>query len=223
MIPNNVWIIIPAYNEANNISRVLESLLKQTKNIVVIDDCSQDQTIALVKKYPVYLVKHQINRGQGAALQTGHDFALKKGAEIVVHFDADGQMQVKDIPKIIEPIIKEQVDVVFGSRFLGAKSKIPWTKKYLILKPAIIFNWLMTGIKLSDVHNGFRALSAKALKKIRFQQDRMAHATEILELIRQADLKYTEVPVEIIYNQYGQGMVGGLKIIRDLILAKILK
>ena len=223
MIPNNVWIIIPAYNEANNISRVLESLLKQTKNIVVIDDCSQDQTIALVKKYPVYLVKHQINRGQGAALQTGHDFALKKGAEIVVHFDADGQMQVKDIPKIIEPIIKEQVDVVFGSRFLGAKSKIPWTKKYLILKPAIIFNWLMTGIKLSDVHNGFRALSAKALKKIRLQQDRMAHATEILELIRQADLKYTEVPVEIIYNQYGQGMVGGLKIIRDLILAKILK
>ncbi|MCX6746112.1 MAG: glycosyltransferase family 2 protein, partial [Candidatus Parcubacteria bacterium] len=191
------------------------------QNIVVVNDASTDHTRKIVDTLGVYLLDHLVNRGQGAALQTGTEFALKKGAAIIVHFDADGQMQAKDIYRIITPILDGQAEIVFGTRFLGKKSKIPWTKKYFILKPALIFNWFFTGIKLSDAHNGFRALSRQAANAIKITQDGMAHATEILDQVRAHDLNYTEVPVEIVYNQYGQRFLSGFKIIRDLIFAKI--
>ena len=222
-LPNSVWIIIPAYNEQENIKQVLKALLEVTANIVVVNDCSKDMTKKYVRAMPVTLLNHLVNRGQGAALQTGTEFALKKGAEIIVHFDADGQMQVKDIFKIIKPIENQQAEIVFGSRFLNQDLKIPWTKKYLILKPAIVFNWIFTGVKLSDAHNGFRALSKKAAQKIKITQDGMAHATEILEQTRIKNLKYQEIAVEIIYNQYGQGLRSGFKIIKDLVFARFIK
>jgi len=223
MLNEKVWIVIPAYNEQENIFGVIKSLQEMTENIVVINDASKDRTKEIVKSLGVFYIEHMINRGQGAALQTGTDFALSQGAEIIVHFDADGQMLAKDIYRIIAPIINNEAEIVFGSRFLDKKSQIPWTKKYLILKPAILFNWLFTGIKLSDAHNGFRALSQKAAKDMRILQDGMAHATEILDQVRANDLNYCEIPVEIIYQQYGQRFSSGFKIIRDLILAKIIR
>jgi len=223
MLDNKVWIVIPAYNEGKNISGVISQLKEITPNIVVVDDCSADNTNEIVKSLNVKLLSHLVNRGQGAALQTGMEFALGQGAEIIVHFDADGQMQVKDIAKVITPIIENQADIVFGSRFLNKNNKIPWTKKYLILLPAKIFNWLFTGIKLSDAHCGFRALSKNAAKKICITQDNMAHATEILDQVRLYNLKYQEAPVEILYHEYGQRFGSGLRIIRDLILAKIVR
>ena len=221
MLNKNVWIIVPAHNEQENIFGVIKSLQELTSNIVVVNDASTDRTCDIVKVLGVYLLDHLVNRGQGAALQTGTDFALSKGSKIIVHFDADGQMLAKDIYRIITPIIDLEAEIVFGSRFMEKRSKIPWTKRYFILKPAIIFNWFFTGIKLSDAHNGFRALSAKAAQKIKITQDGMAHATEILDQVRASDLKYTEVPVEIVYNQYGQRFSSGFKIIRDLIFARI--
>jgi hypothetical protein len=159
----------------------------------------------------------------GAALQTGNQFALAQGAQVIVHFDADGQMQVKDIASIIEPILNGETEVCLGSRFLDKKSKVPWTKKIFILKPAIIFHWIFTGLKLSDAHNGFRALSEKSASLIDISQDGMAHATEILDQIRLHGLKYKEVPVEILYHDYGQRFSGGLKILRDLFFAKVFR
>jgi glycosyltransferase involved in cell wall biosynthesis len=221
MLNKDVWIVVPAHNEQENIFGVIKSLQELTPNIVVVNDASTDRTCDIVKVLGVYLLDHLVNRGQGAALQTGTEFALSKGAKIMVHFDADGQMLAKDIYRIINPIIDLQAEIVFGSRFMEKRSKIPWTKKYFILRPAIIFNWFFTGIKLSDAHNGFRALSAKAAQRIKITQDGMAHATEILDQVRASDLKYTEVPVEIVYNQYGQRFSSGFKIIRDLIFARI--
>ena len=223
MLSKEVWIVIPAHNEQDNIFGVIKSLQELTPNIVVVNDASTDRTGEIVMALDCYLLNHLVNRGQGAALQTGTEFALENGAEIIVHFDADGQMQAKDIYRIINPILDKQAEIVFGTRFLEKKSKIPWTKKYLILKPAVIFNWFFTGIKLSDAHNGFRALSRKAAESIKITQDGMAHATEILDQVRAHDLDYTEVPVEIVYNQYGQKFTSGFKIIRDLIFAKILR
>ncbi len=223
MLNNKVWIIVPAYNEHKNIFGVIKSLQEHSRNIVVINDASNDRTKDIIKPLGVYLINHMINRGQGAALQTGMEFALKKGAKIIVHFDADGQMQAKDIYRMIAPIVNKEADIVFGSRFLDKKSKMPWTKKYFILKPAIIFNWFFTGVKLTDAHNGFRALSKKAAKATKISQDGMAHATEILDLVRIYGLNYTEIPVEIIYNQYGQKFLNGFKIIRDLIFAKLFR
>lgn len=223
MLNDNVWIVIPAYNEAKNISGVISQLKEVTSNIVIVDDCSSDNTADVVRNSGVKLLQHIINRGQGAALQTGNEFALSQGAEIIVHFDADGQMQVKDISRIIEPIVSNEADIVFGSRFLGIKSKIPWTKKYLIHFPAKVFNWLFAGVRLSDAHCGFRALSKKAAQEIVITQDGMAHATEILDQVRLHDLKYQEVAVEILYHEYGQRFSSGFKIIRDLVLAKIIR
>ncbi len=223
MLSQKVWIIIPAHNEEENIGKVIKDLKELTSNILVINDGSTDRTLEICQINNVLAVSHMVNRGQGAALQTGNEMALNLGAEIIVHFDADGQHQVQDIAKIIEPLLNEQADLVFGSRFLENKSKIPWLKKYFILKPAIFFNWLFTGLKLSDAHNGFRALSKKAAQQINIRQDGMAHATEIMNQVRQYDLKYQEVGVEIIYQEYGQGLWGGIRIIEDLFLSKITK
>lgn len=223
MLDPKVWIVIPAYNESKNISGVILNLKEITSNIVIVDDCSTDNTFEVVKNSGVEVLQHMLNRGQGAALQTGTEFALSQGAEIIVHFDADGQMQVKDIDKVIEPIVKGEAEIVFGSRSISKVNHTPWSKKYFIHYPAIIFNWLFTGVKLTDAHCGFRALSRKAAEKIEISQDGMAHASEILDLVRQNDLKYTEVPVEILYNHYGQRFGSGLRIIRDLVLAKIIK
>ncbi len=223
MLNEKVWIVIPAYNEEKNIEQVIKKLLEVSSNIVVVDDCSQDKTFEILKSLPVHSLEHIINRGQGAALQTGTDFALSQGAEIIIHFDADGQMQVKDIYKMVEPILNNQVDICLGSRFIDNKSKVPWTKKWFILKPALIFHCFFTGLKLSDAHCGFRALSKTAAQKIKITQDGMAHATEILDQIRINNLKHKEVSVEILYKEYGQRFRGGFKILRDLFMAKIFK
>ncbi|MBN1326053.1 glycosyltransferase family 2 protein [Candidatus Falkowbacteria bacterium] len=223
MLPQNVWIIIPAHNEEENISKVINDLKEFTSNIVVVNDGSTDNTSQICKTNGVIVVDHLVNRGQGASLQTGNEFALSCGAEIIVHFDADGQHRVADLEKVIEPLLNGQADIVFGSRFLEKNSKVHWFKKYFILKPAIFFNWFFTGLKLSDAHNGFRALSQEAAKKIKIEQDGMAHATEIMNLVRQKNLRHIEVPVEIIYQEFGQGIIGGLKIIEDLFISKLIK
>ncbi len=220
----NIFVVIPAYNEEKNIGRVLDDIRNKLPevSIVFVDDNSKDNTYKEARARDIYVLKHIVNRGQGAALQTGNDFALGHGAKILVHFDGDGQHRVEDIKKLIQPIIDQEAQIVLGSRFLGSKSDIPLTKNFFILKPALFVNYFFTGLKLTDAHNGLRALSRGAAKKIRITQDRMAHNTEIIAEIRRNNLKYKEVPVEVIYNEYGQGFADGLKILRDLIIKKIL-
>ena len=217
-----IYIVIAAYNEEKNIANILRSLVNLDYNIVVVDDGSKDRTVDIVKNYPVTLLKHIINRGQGASLVTGTEYAYQKGADIVVHFDADGQHLISEISKIIKPIMDNEVDIVLGSKFLQ-KNKIPFFKKYFIIKPAIVFNNLFTGIKLTDVHNGFRGLSRKALSLIKIKQDGMAHASEIIAEIKKHKLKYKEVPVTVIYNEFGQGLFSGFRILKDLIFNNLIK
>lgn len=212
-----IFIIIPAYNEEKTIGDVIVSLLEAGyQNIVVVNDGSTDKTAQAVESYPVYLINHIVNLGQGAALRTGTDFVLEKGADIIVHFDADGQHQAKDIEKLVAAI-NSGYDLGLGSRFLGGRQSIPWSKKYFILKPGIIFNWIFTGLKLTDAHNGFRALSRLAAQKIKITQNSMAHSTEIPAEIKKHNLNFMEVPVDILYQNYGQGLSGGVKIIFDLL------
>jgi len=224
ILPNDVWIVMAAYNESKRIGKVLSALNAVTSNIVVVDDFSTDNTSQIAKKYKCHVVRHPINFGQGAALQVGNEYALSKGAKVIVHFDGDGQMQIKDIWPMIEPIQNGEVQVTMGSRFIGkAHDNVPLTKKYLIHKPAIYLNWMLTGMKMSDAHCGFRALSDEAAKKCVFTQDRMAHATEILDLVRTHNLSYKEVPVDILYHEYGQSFGKGFIIIKDLLLSKLHK
>ncbi len=219
----NIFVIIPAYNEAERIEPVLKSLAVLPYQTVVVDDASSDQTATVVSRYPVTLLRHQINRDQGAALQTGNDYALAHGADIIVHFDADGQFLAEEIKDIIAPIVEENYDIVFGSRFLGKVSPMPWFKKNIYFPLARLFNRIVLGVKFSDPQSGLRALTRRSAEMIQIEQDHKAHCSEIAAKAVAYHLKTKEVPITVIYHHFGQGFGGGLKIVRDLLLSKIIK
>ena len=197
----NIFIVIAAYNEEKKISIVLKELLKRYENIVVVDDGSSDRTYDLARKQKVSVLRHIINRGQGAALKTGIDYALLNGAEIIVTYDADGQFLVKEIETVINPVIENKADITLGSRFLGEAVNIPRLKK-IVLKLGIYVVYFLYGLKITDSQCGFRALSKKAALKIEIRSDRMDHAAEFFSEIMKKNLRYKEVPVTVIYDQY---------------------
>jgi glycosyltransferase involved in cell wall biosynthesis len=226
---NKVFIVIAAYNEQNSVPKVIKELQKAGyKDIVVVDDGSKDKTFEAALNAGATVLQHIINRGQGAALKTGIDYALEQGADIIVTFDADGQHRVEDIPAMIKPVAGGKVDVTFGSRFLTKKSQenVPFVRK-ACLKGGILVLWLFYGVRMTDAHNGFRALSRNAAEKIRITSDRMAHASEIVEEVHRLDLKYREVPVVIRYTEEtlkkGHGsFMEGVRILYTMIMKKFL-
>ncbi len=221
-----IAVIIPVWNEdLKKLDLILAKLLKIVDMIVVVDDGSTNNfnLELLTSNSKIVFLRHKINRGQGAALQTGTDYAVQHGVDIIIHFDADGQHQVEDIPDLIKPLQQNKVDFVFGSRFLGKKSNLPWSKQYLILPLAKIINYLFTGLKLTDTHNGIRAFKTKVAQKLYLTQDKMAHASEYPYLVKKNKISFTEVPVKIIYHEYGQGISGGFKILKELFTSKIIK
>jgi glycosyltransferase involved in cell wall biosynthesis len=149
------------------------------------------------------VLEHLINRGQGAALKTGITYALRQGAEAVVTFDADGQHDPNEIAALLEPLEKNEVDIVLGSRFIKSGSNVPPLRR-MALKAGILFTRVMSRINVTDTHNGFRAMNRVAAEKIKIVQDRMAHASEILDEIVYHKLRYKEVPVTITYSYYSK-------------------
>lgn len=222
-----VFIVIPARNEAQKIGEVLLEIQKEGfKNIVVVDDGSTDKTAEVASKNGAMVLRHVINRGQGAALKTGNVFSLQQNAEIIVHFDADGQMQVGDIALMLKPILAKEVDVTLGSRFLGQVENIDLGKK-IVLKFARILVFLLYKIWLTDPQNGFRALTRQACEKINIKSNRMEHAGEILGEIKKKALRYKEIPVTIKYTDYsrikGQHWTASFSLGLKMIFQKLLK
>jgi len=215
--------IVPAYNEEKRIGSVLRSLFEHVDLVVVVDDSSKDNTAKIARDAGVVVLNHKINRGQGASLETGHEYARQLKADYVLHFDGDGQFDAEDILPALEKLKQTNSDILFGSRFLGGRSQIPSFKKNVLLPLGRAVNRLVTGVKLTDAHNGFRILNKRALAKIRISQDGMAHATEILSLAKINNLKLVEYPVKVTYHEYGQGARGGIKIVRDLVMGKFIK
>jgi glycosyltransferase involved in cell wall biosynthesis len=222
-----VMVIVPAFNEGRVVKATVEHLLAAGHRVVVVDDGSTDET-ADVRRLPVVYLRHSVNLGQGAALQTGMTYALRAGAQVAVHFDADGQHDCAQIQQLIAPIVEGKADVVFGSRFLRSedRAQVPW-KKRMLLRGGILVSWAMSGMLLSDTHNGFRALSRRALEHIHLQENGFAHATEIMQRVRETGMRYLEVPITISYSQYstqkGQKLSGSISILFDLIMAKLTK
>lgn len=220
---NKVIAVIPAYNEGNVIADVVRSLNGVVDEIIVVDDGSGDASGKLARDAGARVLRHRINRGQGAALQTGTEAALRRGADIVVHFDADGQHDVGDIARLIEPLQSNRADVVLGSRFLGQARNIPTTRR-LVLRAGRLFMRLFSGLSLTDAQNGLRAMTREAARAISITQDGMAHASEILDRIGELGLRYLEVPVTIHYTEYslsrGQRSSNAIRIVWRLITDK---
>ena len=222
-----IAILIPAYNESSVLRKVVEQLLLNSYTIIIVDDGSDMPMKDHLMGLPVITLKHPVNLGQGASLQTGLDYLKKLDPDIVITFDGDGQHDGNDIPKLIEPILKDEADVVLGSRFLPeTKSSIPFSKK-IVLQIARFVNFILSGVLLSDAHNGLRAMNKNAWKNIRITENRMAHASEILFEIKKHQLRIREVPVNIQYSQYskekGQSAWDSIKVLFDLVLHKLFK
>ena len=223
---DGVWLIVPAFNEGPALAAALTALCDRHRHVVVVDDGSVDDTPRVAGRFPVHLLRHAINLGQGAALQTGLDYALAQGAEILVTFDADGQHVVGDIDVLIAPIREGRADVVLGSRFLGSAVGLP-TVRRLVLKAGVVFTRLLSHVHVTDTHNGLRAFSRAAAEQICIQENRMAHASEILDQIHRRRLRYCEVPVRIQYSRAtldkGQSSWAALKIACQFLLGRILR
>lgn len=196
-----IAVVIPAFNEEKKIAKVVNEVARWVNMVVVINDGSIDQTAIVVKNRKAKVISHLINLGQGAALQTGFDYVKQLRADVVVTFDADGQFKASEIPKVVKPIINKRAEVVLGSRFLGKVNNIP-ALRLVILKLGIFFTKVFSGVKLTDVANGFRAFSKEALEKIELKHDRWAHLSEIVYLVGASKLNYVEIPVTVFYTKY---------------------
>lgn len=219
-----VWIVCPAFNEARTIAAVLTGLTAHGYRVVVVDDGSRDRTHEIAKSLAAAVVSHPVNLGQGAALATGIAFALAHGAEYIVTFDSDGQHRVSDIARLIDALETSGADYALGSRFLSGGQRTPPLRR-LLLRAATVFTALTTGLRLTDTHNGLRALTRRGAAALDLRQDRMAHASEILSEIARSRLPYVEVPVTIDYTQYslakGQRAGDAIMILLDLFARKL--
>lgn len=219
-------IIIPSYNEERAIGDVVLELKTSWPHVVVVDDGSSDNTGAVARRHGATVLTHVVNRGQGAALQTGIAYALERGARVIVTFDSDGQHRAEDVATLVKPIKEGRADAVLGSRFLGTTESMPGRRR-LLLRGAVLFTRVTSGARVTDTHNGLRAISAEAARKIDIQLDRMAHASEIVDQIAARGIRFVEVPVHVRYSDYsrrkGQSSLGAFRVLFDYLWGRWLR
>ncbi|MBX3193974.1 MAG: glycosyltransferase family 2 protein [Microbacteriaceae bacterium] len=215
------WVVIPMYNEGRVIEDVVAEVRRTFPYVVCVDDGSSDESAEAAGAAGAVVVRHPINMGQGAALQTGFDYALSDPAMTeVVTFDADGQHQVADAVGMVQKLRDEDLDVVIGSRFLDERTEVARLRK-VILKTAAVYTRWTSGMALTDAHNGLRAIDRGLLQRLRLRQNRMAHASELVDQIGAARVKWAEYPTHIIYSEYskakGQSLLNSVNILFELI------
>lgn len=202
------------------IGSVITELRESFTHIVCVDDGSSDDSARVARAAGAVVVVHPINLGQGASLQTAFDFALHDPAMTeVLTFDADGQHTVSDALEMISRLRDDHLDIVIGSRFLDDRTKLGWTKR-LVLRTAARYTRMTTGMALTDAHNGLRVIGRDVLSKIHLRQNRMAHASELIDQIGALDVRWAEHPTHIVYTDYsrakGQSLLNSVNILVDL-------
>ena len=223
---DDIFVVIPAYNEVTMLGEVLRDVSSTGCQLVVIDDGSTDMTIEVARRHTPHALRHFVNRGQGAALQTGIDYALRHGARIIATFDADGQHRIDDMMAMIERVGNGECNALLGSRFLDARTSetIPAGRR-LVLRCASIVQRLLTGANLTDAHNGLRVLDRRAAECVDLTNDRMAHASEIIDQLFAGDLVIREHSVTIDYTEYsmakGQSWTNGFRILFHYIISRV--
>ncbi|MBJ7339548.1 glycosyltransferase family 2 protein [Mycolicibacterium sp.] len=221
----DVWIVIPAFNEATVISDVVTDVLSVFDNVVCVDDGSRDDTADRAWRAGAYVVRHPVNLGQGAAIQTGVEYARSRpGAAIFATFDADGQHRVQDVMRMIDRLTKEDLDILVGTRFAdSAPVDMPLLRR--VLFPLIAkLSPTSRKLKLTDAHNGLRVFNRTVADGLNITMNGMAHASEIIADIVENGWRVAEEPVEILYTDYsmskGQPLVNGVNIVFDGLLRR---
>lgn len=214
------WVVVPMFNEAATIATVVSELRRSFPHVVCVDDGSSDDSADLASQAGATVLRHPINCGQGAALQTGFDFLLRHtDASHCVTFDADGQHRTQDAEAMLAVAQETGVQVILGSRFLGSCVGMPASRRRM-LRLALRFSRLLTRLDLTDTHNGLRVLDRSALRAIRLHFPRMAYASELEASIRPQGLSFMEFPVEVTYTDYsrakGQVNSNAVNILFDL-------
>jgi glycosyltransferase involved in cell wall biosynthesis len=219
-----IFVVIAAYHEAQVIADVVSGVIRAGYDVVVVDDGSRDRTGDAAASAGATVVRHPINLGQGAALQTGIAWALRHDADIVVTFDADGQHRTADVARLVAALQVHGADYALGSRFLGGAVNQPLSRRVLLWL-ATLFTRMTTGLRVTDTHNGLRSMTRRGARAIALRQNRMAHASEILHQIADSGLKFVEVPVTIEYSAYslakGQTVGDALVILTDLFARRL--
>lgn len=220
---SDTLVIVPMLNEASVITAVVAGLRQSFDHVVCVDDGSADESARLAAAAGAHVVSHPTNLGQGAALQTGLAYGLRTSAQYFVTFDADGQHGVEDALTMLAVARETEVDIVLGSRFLGASEAMPRSRR-LVLKTGVAFTRFTSGLRLTDTHNGLRVLTRDAGRLLDLRQSGMAHASEIVGSVARHGLRYREVPMTVVYSEYslakGQSSVNALNIVFDLLLAR---
>lgn len=222
---DDVVVVVPMYNEEQVIAAVVSDLREEFSRIVCVDDGSSDASAETARLAGATVVRHPLNLGQGAALQTGIQYALRTSAGYVVTFDADGQHRVADAVAMLDLARSQAVDVVLGSRFMKRKlnPSMPLLRRQ-VLRAALLFTRVTTGLPLTDTHNGLRVLTCSAARRITITMHGMAHASEILAILAREKMSYVEAPISVEYTEYslakGQSSLNAVNIIFDLFLAR---
>ncbi len=195
------FVIIPARNEERHIAQVINETKKSSKNIVVVDDGSRDRTLSEAEKRGATVLKHAINLGKGAALRTGAEYSIKKGADAVVFIDSDGQHLPSDIPRLLKAL--EGADVVFTYRNLKSQH-MPLTKKFgnFVLNALLK---LLFGIKIIDTQCGFKAITSRAYKTLGLISSDYNIESEIAAKTGKYGLRFRQVPIETVYRDKYKG------------------
>lgn len=222
---SSIFVVVPSFNEALVIRSTVEKLLRKGYRVVVVDDASTDGTRESLTGTNIHYLKHLTNLGQGAALQTGMEFAVNHGASHIVTFDADGQHDENDIEFMLSVLEEKKAGVVFGSRFLaGATSNMPQARKW-VLKLARFINFLVSGILLTDANNGLRVMTREAAIRMQITENRSSHSAQIQHLVKHNNIPYVECPVNVSYSDYSKSKgvknINSIRILYDLILYKL--
>ncbi|KXB79674.1 glycosyltransferase, group 2 family protein [Varibaculum cambriense] len=219
---DDTWVIIPVYNEDQVIGQVVKGLLPTFPHVACIDDGSRDSSATVAAAAGATVIRHPVNLGQGAGLQTGIEYVRAfTSAKYLLTFDADGQHRVEDGLAMVEQAEKEDLAIVFGSRFLSSQTQVGWMKR-LVLKTAARVTANRTGMQLTDAHNGLRVLRRDAFEQVNLLQNRMAHASEIVAQLARTRLPWAEHSVFIRYTDYskakGQSLLNSINILTELLI-----
>jgi glycosyltransferase involved in cell wall biosynthesis len=221
---SDVWLVVPVYNEAQVIGDVVRHARQTFPNIVCVDDGSADASAERIHEAGAHLVRHPVNLGQGAAIQTGVSYAKSQpGAKYFVTFDADGQHQVDDVVRMLKRLQAEEFDIVVGTRFLAGAdtSHIPWIKRF-VLRTVVMLSPRTRRLGLTDAHNGLRVFNRTVADTLNITINGMGHASEFVELIDHHHWKVAEEAVTILYTEYsmakGQSLINGVNIVFDSVL-----